>query len=237
MKKIIISIVIGALIVMFIGCAKEDIPAQINEENETSIEKDSIEEVQDKEQLENVSYDLLEKVFENKDQKNVIHYPEMTGFKGELLQDYINQSLASIIGVYGESESYSDIDIVYEVTRMDDEILSVVFRGTGKFSGQGDINILKSVNLDVAKSSNEIIYGNLINDDAAIRQILAEKVVEYKLADFFEAEGIRIYFNEDQIVFYYMPLDDSEKHFIEVPIVLEEIKELLNEDFGETPAS
>jgi len=237
MKKLLMSLVIGALIATSLGCTKEDIPAQIDEENEISIENNPVEEVQDEEQVVNASYDLLEKVFENKEKNIVIHYPEMTGFRGELLQDYINQSLASILGIYGDSESYSDIDVMYEVTRMDDEMLSVVFRGTGKFSEQRDINILKSVNLDVAKSSNEINYSNLINDDAAMRQILAKKVVDLKLADFFEAEGIRIYFNDDQVVFYYMPLDDSAVDFIEVPVAVEEIKELLNVDFGEIPAS
>lgn len=237
MKKLLMSLIIGALIATSLGCTKEDIPAQIDEENEISIEKDIAEEVQKVEQVENASYDVLDKVFENKEKNIVIHYPEMTGFKGELLQDYINQSLASIIGIYGDSESYSDMDVMYEVTRMDDEILSVVFRGTGKFSEQRDIKILKSVNIDVAKSSNEINYANLINDDAAMRQILADKVVALELSDFFEAEGIRIYFKDDQVVFYYMPLDDSAVDFIEVPVAVDEIKELLNVDFGEMPAS
>lgn len=237
MKKLLMGLVIIGLIATSLGCTKEDLPAQIDEESGISMDNNSEEEVKKEDQVKSASYDLSEKIFENKDRNIIIHYPEMINLKGELLQDYINQSLESIIGIYGESESYSDINVMYEVTRMDDEILSVVFRGTGKFSGLRDISILKSVNLDVSKSSKEINYTNLINDDSTMRKILADKVVNLELANFFEAEGISIYFNNNQVVFYYMPLDDSAVNFIEVPVAVEEIEELLNKDFGEIPAS
>lgn len=237
MKKSLIVLAIVGLIATSVGCTKEYTPQERDTENKVSLEKETAEEIEKKEPIENVSYDLLESLFENKEKNIIIRYPKMTGFRGELLQDYMNQSLDNIINIFGESELYTDIDVMYEVTRMDDEILSVVFRGTGKFSEQRDIKILKSVNLDVAKSSNEINYANLINDNAAIRQILAEKVVELNLSSSFEAEGISIYFTDKDVVFYYMPLDDSAIDFIEVPVAIEEIQNFLNTDFGERPSS
>ena len=126
---------------------------------------------------------------------------------------------------------------IYEVTRMDNDILSVVFKGTGKFQNLKDFNILKSVNLDVAKSSNEITYTSLLKDDEQIRKILAKTAIDQGTIDFFEAEGINVYFKDKQIVFYYMPLDDSAVHFIEISILIDEIEKLLNENFGEKPAS
>ncbi len=191
MKKIIYGLLICTLAVISMGCVKEDMNQPVEEE----VIEDVNEQVDKGEEVsELVPYDLMQNMYVIEDTNTIIRYLVMSGFRGELLQDYMNQSLASVIGIYGDSEAYSNVDISYEVTHMDDEILSVVFRGTASFSGIKEINILKSINLDVGKSSNEINYGNLIKDDPAMRGILADKVVELGIQNEFEAEGIRLLF-------------------------------------------
>ncbi|BEP28016.1 hypothetical protein [Helicovermis profundi] len=245
MKKLLITLLIGLLIVNLVGCTKKEVTVPLNTDNvnkestknvvESKVETSK--DVQNEEQKNNVSYNLLDTVFENTDKNIIIHYPKMTGFKGELLQDYINQSLSNITNIYGNSEYYTDLKIAYEVTKQDNDILSVVFRGKGKFQKQKEFNILKSVNIDMKNSTNEINYDNLIKDDKQMRQILSKKISEKDSSDYFEAEKINIYYKNNQIVFFYMPLDDSAIDFIEIPVESKEIKGILNDNFGEKPAS
>lgn len=232
MKKGYTYLLIAALVFVAFGCAKEEVAPLTEDTIHNDVE---LEESLDL--SESIGYELNEKVYEDNDSNIVVRYPEMQGYRGELLQDYMNQSLEKIISLYGQNGNYKDIDITYEVTKMDNDLLSVVFRGKGIFSGQREFKILKSMNLDVGKSSNEINYSNLIKDDTAMRQILSEKVIELGLAGFFEAEGISVYLTEDEVVFYYMPLDDMAVNFIEIPVDIENISELLNWNFGEAPAS
>lgn len=184
-----------------------------------------------------IGYELVTKEFIDSKKKITIQYPEMRGYRGELLQDYMNQSLAKILGLYGQNENYSDVTITYEITRMDKDVCSVVFRGKGLFSGSKEFSILKSMNLDVGKSSNEINYHNFVVNDAELRKRMGKKAVEQNLVRFFEAEGINLYFKNDTAVFYYMPQDDMADTFIEIPISLDRIERYINWDFGDMPAS
>ena len=189
------------------------------------------------ETTETIGYKLVTKEFIDSKKNITIQYPEMKGYRGELLQGYINQSLAKILGLYGQNRSYSDITITYEITRMDKDVCSIVFRGKGLFSGSKEFSILKSINLDTGKSSNEINYGNFVVNDAELRKLIARKAVERDLIGFFEAEGINLYFKNDTAVFFYMPLDDMADTFIEVPISLDVIERYISWDFGDMPAS
>ncbi len=189
------------------------------------------------EKTETLGYELVTKKFVDPEKNITIQYPEMKGYRGEVLQDYMNQSLAKILELYGQNENYSDVTITYEITRMDKDVCSVVFRGKGLFSGSKEFSILKSMNLDTGKSSNEINYGNFVANDAELRKLIGKKAVEQGLVEFFEAEGINLYFKDDTAVFYYMPLDDMADTFIEVPISLDVIEGYINWDFGDMPGS
>lgn len=182
-------------------------------------------------------YSLVAREFIDKERNIIIQYPEIQGFRGKLLQEYMNQSLAKILKVYGQNEGYSDITIRYEITRMDEDVLSVVYRGKALFSGSRQFSILKSMNLDTGRSSNEINYGNFVLDDAEVRKLIGEKAVKTGIVKFFEAEGISLYFKGDSAVFFYMPPDDMADAFIEVAISLDAIEGYVNWEFGEMPGS
>lgn len=187
-----------------------------------------------------IGYKINRLVSEDKNNNTKIFYPQITGYKGELLMDYMNQSLKKIVDIYAEKGAYNDISMDYTITKMDSSIISVLFKGTGKISGGRDINIQQSVNLDI-KSSNEIVFENFVKDDQASRDkvnsILSKKANAIGLKHGIEAEGIRIYFQEENVVFYYMPLDDSATDFIEISVNKNELDGLINTDFGERPAS
>lgn len=187
-----------------------------------------------------LSYEIKKEVFEDKAANTKISYPKIVGYPGELLMDYMNQSLKKPIDLYGKKDSYSNINIDYKVTKMDKNIISVLFQGSGKLSSGRDITIQQSVNLDI-KSTNEITFNNFIKSDKASKEkvfaILNQEanVVGAKLTA--ETEGIRIYFEDEKVNFYYMPGDDSAKKFIEVEVPIKKLEGLINTDFGNRPAS
>lgn len=223
---------------VFVGCQeseetidnkgdKEDVQSQNNESNESENNKD-------------LGYDISKEVFEVTESNTKITYPQVKGYSGELLMDYMNQSLKKIIEIYKDGDTYTDVKIDYEITKMDEKILSVLFKGTGKLMGGKEINIQQSVNLDMT-TSNEITYENLIKEDEKskeeVTKILDQKAKDKGIEEGFKAEGVRVYFKDDSIVFYYMPLDDSAEKFIELTVPKTEIEGYINTEFGEKPAS
>lgn len=232
LKKLGMMVLAGALgIMLTVGCAKEEVPA----EGAGDIQQEQGENGTDSDESTGSSYSIERMEVEIAGGDSNVYYPKMTGYKGELTQDYINQSLETVKR-YSDKNRYSSAQIDYNVTRMDDEVLSIVFKGTAEPAGLGrNVNIMDSVNIDV-ETSNEITYENLVKDDEAMRKILAEKLKESKDMEF-EAEGIRVYFDNGNVVFFYMPLDDSAEEFIQISVPESEIRELLNDDFGEHPAS
>lgn len=223
LNKLLLSLVLAASITV-VGCGVKEEPSDnAPKEEQTQNEKVSL------------SYDVTKEVLEVKDKNTKIFYPQIKDYPGELLMDYMNQSLIKTANLYGNEDTYTDVQIDYEITKMDNDVLSVVFKGTGKIQDYGDINIKHSVNIDM-KTSNEINYNNLVKDNDKVMKILNEKAKEKGLESV-EAEGIRVYFEGENIVFYYMPLDDSVKEFTELSIPMNELKGLLNTEFGEMPAS
>ncbi|WFD11592.1 hypothetical protein [Tepidibacter hydrothermalis] len=223
LNKLLLSLVLATSITV-VGCGVKEEPIDnVQKEEQTQNEQVSL------------SYDTTKEVLEVKDKNTKVFYPQIKDYPGELLMDYINQSLKKTADLYANEDPYTDVKVDYEITKMDNDILSVLFKGTGKIEGHGEINIKHSVNIDM-KSSNEINYNNLVKDNDGLMKMLNKKAKEKGLESV-EAEGIRVYFEEENVVFYYMPLDDSAKEFIELSIPMNELKGLLNTEFGEIPAS
>ncbi|WXR62479.1 hypothetical protein WG909_04355 [Peptostreptococcaceae bacterium AGR-M142] len=233
---------------LLVGCKQ-------NESNNDLKDKTNVVEVQN-----NVSidYSIEEQVYKDENKNIVIKYPLIKGLKGELTMDYINQSLSNAVSIYKNKindsvnsqkdikseleDGYFDTNIDYKITRQDNEILSVVYSGEGKIRYQGlnedfEANILSSKNIDIA-TATEIEFSNYIKEDKLdeVKSILDQKAKKKGLNGF-EAEGVRIYFKTDSVVFYYMPLDDSVKEFVELEVSNEELKGLVVEEFEMSFAS
>ncbi|WP_432663565.1 hypothetical protein R9X47_23665 [Wukongibacter baidiensis] len=242
LKKVVVSVLLISSIA-FVGCVSKEKPVNKTDEikNEESIDNSQEAEKGEKEESSSLDYEIAKDVIEVKDKKIKIFYPQVNNYPGELLMDYMNQSLINAVEIYKNEDRYTDVEIDYKITKMDENVLSVLFEGTATVVDFGQIKIKNSVNLDMASSSNEITYENFIKSDedskSKVKKILDEKAKEIGIDEGLEAEGIRIYFNDENVVFYYMPLDDSAKDFVELSVPLKEIKEYTNTEFGEAPAS
>ena len=197
-------------------------------------------EVQTDDSLNEDGYKLVTHVYEEKDRRIEIAYPQISSFKGELLQDYMNQSLNLPVETLTADSSYTDLELDYRVTLKTREMLSVILIGTGQSEGGHAFNYLDSVNLDL-KSSNEITFENFIKDDPASRdafaKLLDQKLMEAGYAEGTDYEGLRLFFRPEEVVFFYMPLDDIADAFVQISVPNAELEGLVENEFGERPAS
>ncbi len=224
MKKYLSFVLLGFLLT---GCTVTNDPGEV------PVVKETVEVVVEKEDVQS-PYTLVEKEFT---ENNIaITYLQMEDFNGELTQEYINQSLIAVVDKYKEADYFESVEIAPVIWSEKEDVLSITYEGKGIISESKWVEILYPVTIDM-KSSAEIKYDNLVNDDLAVRALIEEKVISEGIAETFEAEGIRVYMNDDFVTFAYMPLDDSASTFVRVSLPRELVAPYLNTDFGEHPAS
>jgi hypothetical protein len=215
------------------GCSNQIAEVQANTASDNNQQKIEVKES-------SLEYSTTRQLLEVSSKNTKIYYPKLQGYKGELSMDYMNQSIKQLADYYANSSDYTDVQLDYEVKRIDEKVVSILFKGTGKHNGSREINIQKSVNLDV-ESTNSIVYENFIKKDegsrAEVTKLLDVKAKNAGITKGFEAEGIFIYFEGNSVVFFYMPLDDSAKDWVELSVPLSELDGLTNTEFGEHPAS
>jgi hypothetical protein len=229
MRKIIGIICAGALMFSLVGCSNQAAVASANKKPNNNVNNIEVSSTSS-------DYGTIREVLEVTSKNLKIFYPKLQGYKGELSMDYMNQSIKQIADFYANNEDYTDVKLDYEVKKLDEKMVSIIFKGTGKLNDSREIKIQKSINLDV-KSTNSIDYENYIKDDEKVRELLDVKAKSEGITGGFEAEGVFIYFEGDRAVFYYMPLDDSAKAWVELSVPLVELEGLINTEFGEHPAS
>lgn len=100
-----------AIALMFTGCGTTSNQGVNNpvisdsqaQEKEKSISKDNSDN--------KVEYKIIRKVSENRDSNSKIFYPQISGYTGQLLMEYMNQSLKKIVDIYGKGEMYQNINV------------------------------------------------------------------------------------------------------------------------------
>lgn len=231
MKKIIALLAAVALIG---GCASQ--PETTNEQEIKAEETVTVEAPAEENEDAQASYTLKTDSYVDETDNIYIDYLMMTDYAGELTQDYINQSFVNIIDIYSNNDFYEKVQITPEIWMSTDDRISVVYSGSVTLTGGPTVEVLHPINIDVA-SSNEITFDNLFTDTEAVRKLVGDKVISEGISDFFEAEGIRIYMNDEKVFFAYMPLDDSATEFIKVSLDISGLEQYMNTDFGPHPAS
>lgn len=143
----------------------------------------------------------------------------------------MNQSLYSVVEKFS-NEGYSNLKLDYEITRMDNDILSVLYKGTVDMEGIGNIKIVDSINLDTAKTGQQITVDNYIKQDEKSKfESVLESSAKAAGIDKIEAEGMKMYFKDDEVIFYYTPLDDSAEYKAYIPVKESDLKGIAVEEF------
>ena len=177
-------------------------------------------------------YEVVEEKYISGDGNICLSYPKIKNYKGELIADYINQSIFNMTEKYTNSDIYKSINIDYTLQKCSDDLISILFTGEASVESYLDtVNIADSITLDF-KTSNEFTVENNISDIDRLKCILQDNSIR-KL----EYEKLKFYINEDKIVFYYRPLDDSKNLYNAVVLNLNDIEDILVFSNMERPAS
>lgn len=156
---------------------------------------------------------------------DTIHYPQLTQAPGELTMDYMNQSLeapaAALQEMAGDKKELS-----YEVTRSDNDMLSVLYTQTVTQADGTTVKTLIPVNLQVT-TGTELTMDNAFSDSAAVRKLLG--------AEGEKAEGVQFYLNDQGAVFFYRPAEG--KDYVTVEVKSDALAPYWNDSVGEKPAS
>lgn len=156
---------------------------------------------------------------------DAIQYPQVTEAPGELIMEYMNQSLEAPAVALQEMKG-EDKEMSYETKRADDQMLSVLYTQTVKGEDGKTVKTLIPVNLQVS-TGVEVNMDNAFNDVAAVKKLLDE--------DAAKAENLQFYLTDAGAVFFYRASDDEEYKTAEV--ANDALAPYWNTSFGEKPAS
>ena len=158
-----------------------------------------------------------------KDNENVL-YPALEGLDKS---EEINLKIREFVQDLEAAELYKKLELDYEVSFLNDEILSLIF--TGKFHFyEAEKSFVKSLNLDL-ENAKEINFENFFKEDKESQIKLLEIIEEASKEQHdieFEAEGKEIYFKGSNLVVFYYPLDDSVVDPLYIYLPLEELEGL-----------
>lgn len=155
---------------------------------------------------------------------DAIQYPQVTEAPGELVMEYMNQSLEAPAAALQEMKGEREMS--YETKRLDDQMLSVLYTQTVKGEDGKTVKTLIPVNLEVSTGA-EVNMDNAFNDVAAVKKLLGE--------DASKAENLQFYLTDAGAVFFYRASDDAEYKTVEV--ASDALAPYWNTSFGEKPAS
>ena len=145
-----------------------------------------------------VVYNLTNQVYENEESNVSIEYFQVEGMVGELVQDYVNQSLKRIVAIYGEG--YTDTVITAKILRQDD-FLTIAYEG---YNEAMSYEIQKFITLDML-TSTEITLDAIIADMASFK-VMFNEASGY---DYESLEGVSVYMDEADFIFNFVATDDS----------------------------
>lgn len=164
-------------------------------------------------------------------EKAEVRYPIIEGLQDLEMQSEINEAIFSAVNGYvvSANDDGDQVTLDYEITRMDDEILSVVVRGLQPHE-KSTYDVMFSVNL-VAGTSREINASTLfLNDEAskkALTTLLQSADTSFTsefgpwLGIYFEAENLNFFYLENDKAAVYnvisVPLAELMPYFKEVP--------------------
>lgn len=153
-------------------------------------------------------------------EKAEVRYPVIEGLGDLELQNEINDAIYSAVNGYvvSANDDGDQVTLDYEITRMDDEILSVVIRGLQPHEKR-TYDVMFSVNL-VAGTSREINASTLfLNDEVSKKALTAllQGADETFSSEF--GPWLGIYFEEDNLNFFYLENDKAAVYnVISVPL-------------------
>ena len=175
------------------------------------------------ERIKVLSTDLSIVEIKDEDNENLL----CPAFQGLDKSEEVNLKIEEFVQEIKDNELYKDLELDYEVSFLNDEILSLLFRGNFDFMGS-EKRLVKSLNLEL-ENAMEINFENFFKEDKESQTRLLEIIEEASKEQHdieFEAEGKEIYFKGSNLIVFYYPLDDSVVDPLYIYLPLEELEDL-----------
>lgn len=139
MKKIIMLVAVLGVLLFSVACSSVSVESEITSEESVL-----------------GSYKLNSQLYVDEDKHIEISYPKVIGYKDDLVEKFLNQSIEDITEVYGYYSKYKNVEISYDIAEKDDDRLSIIFSGTAKSDGEKIIQINETLSFDL-KTSNGLV--------------------------------------------------------------------------------
>ena len=130
-------------------------------------------------------------VYEDAQLSDQVHYPQLTQFQGELLLDYVNQSLARPAKELEEGAS-----LEYTVTRCDETWVSVLYTKTVTAADGTETKSWIAVNLDGA-TATEVTMDNAFTDPDAVLALLETAPEDAEVSFYLDTDGAVFFFRPE----------------------------------------
>lgn len=165
-------------------------------------------------------------VYEDAQLTEDIRYPQLTRFPGELLMEYMNESLARPAKTLEKYDTRDAKALDYTVTRCDAEWVSVLFTRTLTAEDGAVDQVMIGMNLS-GETAAEATMDNTFTDPAAVTALLEQ-----------QPDGdLGFYMDETGVVFFFRPGNDPAKDYVIQTVSYEQLEGLWKESVGERPAS
>lgn len=156
-------------------------------------------------------------------EKAEVRYPVIEGLQDLEMQNEINEAIFSAVNGYvvSANDDGDQVTLDYEITRMDNEILSVVIRGLQPHE-KSTYDVMFSVNL-IAGTSRQINASTLFLNDEASKKALTgilQGADETFASEF--GPWLGIYFEKENLNFFYLENDKAAVYNV-ISVPLEEL--------------
>lgn len=161
-----------------------------------------------------------------------VSYPQFADISNLSTREYVNQKLESAAReLVGRATADSPVAVEYEVTRSDNSMLSVIFKGTQKWES-GSYPILTAVNIEL-QTRNPVMVENLFRSDRESQQgintLLAEAAKKAGIANSPSlGTWMGMYMTNQDVVIFYQENDHTQEN-MRLYLPLEKVKRYLND--------
>lgn len=225
MKRIVVLIGVLALsTALFVGCTPKT--TEPTDTDTTVTAPEGTEDTDATIEIESGRYTVVDKEYEEEERDIFILYPQIEGLADEEKMASINSTIEEFVLSWTD-EPYLNTFVMYEAKRQDEDYFSFSLTGATEIQDMGDgVVIQHSMNIDM-KSGEVISYDNFVADKAALVELVNQKAAEVG-QPLFEGEGMRFYIVDGGVTFFYMPMDDSAKSFVEIFLSNDELEGIVN---------
>ncbi len=154
-----------------------------------------------------------------------IAYPQVNDMEDQELEQTINRAIEQHVTEFTTKDAYSHLDMDYQLSQVDDNYFSIVWKGNTHTEEQGEV--FEQQSLTINQDTGESVTVVDLTDNQDLLSLLNEQVEQRELAPLPKDE-IAMYFDEDDAVFYYHEQAQASEQLIEVRLPKDNVRSIID---------